>query len=152
MTPAERVLLRCVPQWSETMQSNCLVWTGYKDAKGYGRMHANGRNGAKTHRVIYEELVRPLVGDETIDHLCFVKACQNVEHMEPVTRVENSIRGAERNPVVLARRAMSECSKGHAFTEANTYVHGGRRICITCQSETSRRYRERRSHRVMTDA
>ena len=41
------------------------------------------------HRITYEELVRPLVPGETIDHLCRNPRCVNPEHLEPVPLREN---------------------------------------------------------------
>jgi uncharacterized protein YqfB (UPF0267 family) len=49
------------------------------------------------HRYVYEKLVGPIeldgVDDVTIDHLCKGhRNCQNINHMELVSRSENSIR------------------------------------------------------------
>lgn len=41
------------------------------------------------HRVMYEELVRPLLPLETLDHLCRERTCVNPDHLEPVTLREN---------------------------------------------------------------
>ena len=36
------------------------------------------------------------------------------------------------------------CKHGHAFTEENTHIDGGRRVCRACQRNSSARYRAKR--------
>ena len=74
--------------------SDCWRWTGARNPKGYGSV-ANGEGGSKlAHRASYELLVGPIPEGLTIDHLCLNTSCVNPEHMEPVTRSENSARKA----------------------------------------------------------
>lgn len=73
-------------------RGECHVWTGGRNNKGYGSLRLSEGKTALAHRFIYEQTVGPIPGDLTIDHLCRNKLCVNVEHLEVVTRSENSIR------------------------------------------------------------
>lgn len=60
---------------------------------GYGRRYGGpGRSPVLVHRYAYELLVAPIPEGMTIDHLCLVKQCVNPQHMEVVTRGENTRR------------------------------------------------------------
>lgn len=72
----------------------CLLWTRGRNGKGYGSIGIGNKKTALVHRVVYEAQVGPIPGDLTIDHTCLNKLCQNVNHMEIVTRAENSRRAA----------------------------------------------------------
>lgn len=72
----------------------CLLWTGGCGGKGYGSIRVRRDKTALVHRFVYEAQVGPIPGDLTIDHTCLNQLCQNVAHMEVVTRAENSIRAA----------------------------------------------------------
>lgn len=87
-------------------EGDCLIWEGARNNKGYGILGVNGKT-TLVHRHVWVQAGRDLPEGLTIDHLCRVKRCVNVDHMEVVTRSENSRRAAEaRNPVV-ARTPMS---------------------------------------------
>ena len=75
----------------------CWVWTGSTDTGGYGKFKLRGRT-VVLHRYVWEHYHGPLDGfDATIDHLCDRhRACLNPEHMEVVTRSENSVRANAR--------------------------------------------------------
>jgi hypothetical protein len=45
------------------------------------------------HRFAYELLVGPIPEDLELDHLCRVRHCVNPAHLEPVTHLENILRG-----------------------------------------------------------
>ena len=108
--------------------SECILWSGYIDQAGYGRF---GRHGY-AHRRAYEEAVGPIPEGLTIDHLCRVRACINPEHMEPVTRGENVLRGV--GPAAMAAR-VTHCPQGHAYAGWNlTIKKDGARRCRTCHN------------------
>lgn len=78
--------------WSKVDASgDCWLWTGAPHL-GYGRF-SRGRSGATyAHRVAYELLVGPIPDGLTLDHLCWNTLCVNPDHLEPVTRAENTRR------------------------------------------------------------
>ncbi len=77
-------------------ESGCWVWTGSCDTSGYAQHKRKGKL-VQTHRYVYTMLVGPIGDDLTVDHLnCITRACVNPEHMELVTRSENSTRANHR--------------------------------------------------------
>lgn len=109
----------------------CWDWAGYLRDNGYGQKWKDGRlTGA--HRAAYEYVVGEIPPGLDIDHLCRNHGCINPQHLEPVTRRENNIRGmlGELN----AKRSANQghCKHGHAFTVENTRVAYGKRHCRNC--------------------
>lgn len=81
------VLDRILPQIDKT--DYCWIWLGRVSGKNnYPQISLSGKQ-VMVHRVVYEELVRPLSSVETLDHLCRNRKCVNPEHLEPVTLREN---------------------------------------------------------------
>lgn len=70
----------------------CWLFTGAKQSRGYGSVGIGNRRTALAHRVAYEACVGPIPDGMTIDHLCLNKTCLNPEHMEVVSRAENTSR------------------------------------------------------------
>lgn len=70
----------------------CLIWQGATNTNGYGVIRHEGRNRV-VHVLAYEETKGPIPDGLELDHLCGVHACLNVDHLEPVTHVENMRRG-----------------------------------------------------------
>ena len=68
--------------------SDCILWAGAIQSAGYGHRGIDGKTYL-VHRLAWEEVNGAIPEDMTIDHLCEVRHCINVEHMEVVTRGEN---------------------------------------------------------------
>lgn len=119
------------------------LWTGASGPYGYGRIqmnHGGQRRSTPAHRVMYELIVEPIPDGFELDHLCFVPACVNPAHLEPVTREENNRR---RRPQELK----THCVHGHEYTPENTFwMKNGFRWCLTCK-RTSAREAARRARR-----
>lgn len=117
----------------------CWLWEGHLNHGGYGLASIDGKQ-RRLHRVAYELLVGPIPDGLVLDHLCRVRHCCNPEHLEPVTRRTNTLRGVGPAP---AKAAQSHCVNGHELAGDNLYIHPqrGTRNCRTCMRETARRRR-----------
>jgi len=111
----------------------CLIYTGGKSDNGYGQFRYNERNGY-AHRYAWERVNGPIPSGLTIDHLCRVRACVRVEHLEVVDAITNYQRAVS---------AWVECAKGHPYTEDNK-AKDERLRCGTCEAEGRRRGQEKR--------
>ena len=122
----------------------CLRWTGAKNQFGYGRIGVGFRNeGTKdwmyVHRVAWILANGPIPEGLVIDHLCRVPDCANVDHMEVVTRQENTLRG---NTIPAANAAKTHCPRcGGDYTSRVTKATGRtHRYCKPCFQKISRDY------------
>jgi len=73
-----------------------------------------------------------------LDHLCRNRWCVNPEHVEPVTRRENLIRG---QTTIAQNVSKTHCPAGHAYDETNTYYYRGMRQCRICRDLHRTRWR-----------
>lgn len=111
------------------LQWPCWIWQG-KLKDGYGRIRVHGVI-MRAHRYAWE-LYKGAIPDDKphLDHLCRNRNCVNPMHLEPVTNLENTMRGVS-FAAVNARK--TKCPQGHEYTPANTYVDGrNRRYCRAC--------------------
>lgn len=71
--------------------TGCWEWQGSKTRHGYGLI---GRNGTTTtaHRVYFEHFGGVIPEGWEVDHLCGNRGCVNPNHLESVTKHENTQR------------------------------------------------------------
>lgn len=132
----------------------CWLWKAGMTGKGYGGFFLDGRK-QRAHRVAFV-LEHGHWPTNQLDHLCRVRLCVNVAHLEDVTGAEN-IRRGNTGKVQGERGVKTRCPQGHAYTERNVYVipSTGARLCRECRRERDRvrnaakcrRRRERRAQR-----
>jgi hypothetical protein len=134
--------------------SGCHLWLGAVNESGYGKIDSGGRRGRtlKAHVVAYELAKGPVPPGLELDHLCRVPCCVNPDHLEPVTRRENTIRGD--CPEVTRKRfaARLYCVNGHELKAENVRVERAgayfRRRCRKCESS---RYERKRASQGLKD-
>lgn len=117
---------------------DCWLWTAATNNTGYGIFRGEDRNHV-AHRFAYETFVEPADGLD-IDHLCRIRNCVNPDHLEPVTRRENLLRG---ETLTAANTGKTHCPKGHPLVEPNLCGGMNGRKCKTCKNEAERE-RQRR--------
>ena len=118
----------------------CLLWPGAVGPNGYGRQNVNGRRRA-SHLLMYERCIGPVPEGLVLDHLCRNRSCANPLHLEPVTILENILRG---ETVPARNKAKTHCHLGHPFSKENTYILLVRNglTARQCKECTRRRARE----------
>lgn len=130
--------------------SGCWLWTGTVSNNGYGLLMVRRDIPGKwrqrkvlAHRAVYEASRDLIPNGLTLDHLCRNRLCVNPDHLEPVTLVENVMRGM--SPLAIKAR-QTHCIHGHELRGVNLYVtRDGRRKCRACHRATERA-RWRRLH------
>lgn len=69
-------------------RGECLIWTGTKNQKGYGRLKIDSVLYS-AHRIVWEMSHGEIPEDMQIDHSCWNRDCVNVDHLRLATRSEN---------------------------------------------------------------
>jgi hypothetical protein len=136
----------------EIAPNGCWNWTGSL-IRGYGNFNTSSK-GKYAHRFSYEvHKGRSISEGLDIDHLCLNPKCVNPDHLEPVTRAENTKRQWRNTPTAIqlsrvkkaaaaaakmnAKRTV--CKHGHDKTGDNVYFYRGRKDCKICINERSRK-------------
>ena len=139
-------LERIDARYDKPSEDECWVWTGYLNSDGYGKASAGyvdkKQKTIGTHRAMYELYIGQIPLNLTVDHLCRDRACGNPKHMRILTLSENL---KSKN----ANAKKTHCSRGHEYTDENTYYgkqsNGGpQRQCRTCGNKRQREYNAKR--------
>lgn len=109
--------------WQEALdnrvrrEGDCIVWDGYVNQHGYGRINVGGNRLRVVHHLAWEQTKGPIPEGKELDHICFNRACINVDHLRPVTKSENARhrRGAQPNSKSGVRNV-------HAYSGGRWYV------------------------------
>lgn len=120
----------------------CWLWAARKSDSGHGLFSlSNHGRTVRAHRWAYESLVGPIPEGLDLDHLCRIRACVNPDHLEPVTRKENTLRGFG---VTAIFSRQDYCTNGHSLLiSENVYIRkDGTRQCRVCKRERMRRYKK----------
>ena len=119
--------------WSKVDRSGeCWTWTAARTRDGYPRFYFDGRV-QYAHRLAWAEVNGPIPEGIDLDHVrargCTSKSCVRPEHLEPVTRQVNLLRGGG----FAARNAQkTHCPKGHSYEEHGRVTDKNQRICRAC--------------------
>ena len=115
-------------------EDGCWLWHGWMRPDGWGQLTGPNGKTVGAHRAAWMIAVGPIPEGLAIDHLCNVRACVNPDHMELVTKGENTRRA--RGWAWQERK--THCPQGHEYTPENTMIDDGRRKCRTCLRARSR--------------
>lgn len=122
---------RFAEKWRED-ENGCHVWTARKVRGGYGKFWLGCRHRS-AHCVAWEWARGPVQDGKQLDHLCRNRACVNVDHLEPVTCRENTLRGVGIAAVYSKR---THCMRGHQLPEIEIKMVRGKprrhRTCREC--------------------
>lgn len=112
----------------------CWLWTGSRNARGYGGFGHRGRTRKATH-VSYEIATgQPFPAGLMARHSCDNPSCVNPAHIQPGTNRENVADMVSRKRHHANRR--SHCIHGHPLSGANLYVRkNGQRHCQQCKRD-----------------
>jgi hypothetical protein len=91
----------------------CWVWRGYVGAHGYGHTGTD-----LAHRYFYRKYVGPIPKGLVLHHACSLKTCVNPDHLEPISKRENSLRASrfvrsETTNTVARRATYAEEDRGY---------------------------------------
>lgn len=67
---------------------DCILWDGYINRKGYGTVYVGNRL-VRVHKKEWEEAYGPVPEGMDVHHICEVKACRNLDHLELKTHSEH---------------------------------------------------------------
>lgn len=118
-------------------ESGCWLWEGYLDKWGYGRVRVNGKR-VSAHRAFYEHYIGNIPDGLELDHLCKVRCCVNISHLEPVTPMENNRRG---DGICSINARKTHCVNGHLLVGENikkVKEDERKRICLVCARDRAR--------------
>lgn len=135
----EEKVMQKVVKTDGTLNTPCWIWQGRVNAYGYAILSPtrySRSNSTIAHRHIWEELNGLVPEKHDLDHLCRNRACVNPEHLEPVTRLENILRGA----LVALRKNPDFCKNGHPWTTENRIKSGNGTACRLCHKEAKQRH------------
>jgi hypothetical protein len=118
--------------------SGCWLWTGAITKCGYGSTPTGfkkdgTRRRIPAHRFSFMAFRGSIPVGLDLDHLCRNRCCVNPDHLEPVTRRVNLLRG------VNTPGSRTHCPRGHDYRTAPSG-----RYCPTCSVENLKRYRAKK--------
>jgi hypothetical protein len=104
----------------------CELVVSPLDADGYG---LEGRQRA--HTAAWERARGPVPKGMEIDHLCRVRNCRALHHLELVTRSQNELRKAWKR-----RARATKCPSGHEMSTNRVVIpETGGVVCRKCNQE-----------------
>lgn len=71
-----------------TKCGDCLIWNGYVNPDGYGKVRRNGVC-ERAHRALWKELKGEIPDKYVIMHSCDNRSCVNINHLSLGTQKQN---------------------------------------------------------------
>lgn len=119
---------------------SCLEYRGRRHSRGYGYLTLEPGKRVMLHRWIVEQVDgRPLEPGEVVRHKCDNPPCFRYDHLERGTQADNIDDMIQKGRGYNQKK--THCPQGHEY---NYRFPDGRRGCLVCINESSRRSRERR--------
>ena len=122
----------------------CDLYEGRLERDGYALVWDPKEKRLRgVHVMAWEAVNGPVPEGLELDHLCRVRHCREVRHLEPVPHRENMARG----DLPWAKFARGKCWRDHDLEEVGVYeAPNGNRQCRQCRRDRHREYmRERRA-------
>ena len=118
-------------------EGECLVYTGAKVPKGYGKISINGKSWYVS-RYSYSKYVGEIPEGMFILHSCDNRPCVLPSHLRVGTASDNMKDMGERNKTrTYGSPRASHCKRGHERTPESNWTSPttGRRTCRVCRKE-----------------
>lgn len=125
----ERVVKRLLEKIEKDPQTGCHISTYSAGSHGYAQVGWN-EEGERTvmlaHRALWIAMMGPIPKGYTLDHMCKVRKCINLDHMRLLINYENARRTHGRD------WPLGQCAQGHPNSALKEYPSGKRGIVTAC--------------------
>ncbi len=91
----------------DTDPGGCWEWTAYRNEPGYGII-SFGQKRYLAHRILWQELNRPLAPGEVVRHRCDNPPCCRPDHLEPGTARDNAMDSVNRGRAHRSKNVTDE--------------------------------------------
>jgi len=119
-------------------EDDCWEWSTDLNKDGYGRFNLGGQK-VLAHRFAYALMFGDMPKGLVSDHSCRNRRCVNPWHIEPVTNVENVLRGES---LFAQKKRWTHCMRGHLLAGSNLRIRkNGTRFCRACDRDRARQRR-----------
>jgi 5-methylcytosine-specific restriction endonuclease McrA len=119
----------------------CWIWTARTLPNGYGMLNRK-KKSHYAHRFSYVLHGREIPAGTELDHLCRNRGCVNPDHLEPVTRHINIMRGDGPRTTSQRMAARTHCQNGHPYADGYYLTKHGWKRCKTCGRESDKMRQE----------
>ena len=120
--------------------SECWLWQGSKNHKGYGYISVLKKN-KRVHRVYWEEVNGHIPEGLCLLHKCDIPPCINPEHEFLGTNLDNIKDRDLKGRCQKHNSKKTHCKYNHIYSVENTiWNKNNSRTCKKCKKKTDREY------------